>query len=118
MQKCCVWCFFTFCKNAFVTFDFALRTFCWCKNAFDAKMHFGCAKMHFCITFFKGKCSAKQNVTNAFVTFYWCKKTFLQSKMYATQSQMFSCAKMHLMLCKNIFLHHILLVLNIFQRKM
>ena len=42
----------------------------------SGKMHFGCAKMHFCITFSKGKCSAshfpkenvqhQQNVTNAF----------------------------------------------------
>ena len=65
----------------------------------SGKMHFGCAKMHFCITFSKGKCSAyilrskmfsvtfcfaehfpmenvqhQQNVTNAFLrTFYFVK---------------------------------------------
>ena len=50
-------------------------------NIFQRKM--------FSITFSKGKCSAKQNVTNAFVTFYWCKNTFLQSQMYATHQMLF-----------------------------
>ena len=39
-----------------------------CKNAFDAKMHLmpKCILATQRITFSKGKCSAKQNVTNAF----------------------------------------------------
>ena len=94
-----------FCKNAFLhqqnvtnAFD-ALPKCILASNAFDAKMHFGvhfpkenvqqrCAKMHFCITFSKGKCSAshfpKENVQ-------LCKNAFD--------------AKMHLMRCKNAFLH-------------
>ena len=73
---------------------------------FQRKM-FSCAKMHlmqkcifathhilrskmFSITFSKGKCSAS----------HFPKENVQQSKML----------QMHLMLCKNIFLHHILLV--------
>ena len=89
MQKC------IFAQHHILLCKMFSITFCWCKNAFDAKMHFGCAKMHlmqkcifayilrskmFSITFSKGKCSAKQNVTNAF-----------DAKMH------FGCAKMHLM---------------------
>ena len=67
-------------------------------------MHFGvhfpkenvqqrCAKMHFCITFSFGKCSA----------YIFQRKMFSKTKCYKCifayilQSQMFSCAKMHLM---------------------
>ena len=103
-----------------------MRTFCWCKNAFDAyillvqKCIF--AKQNvtnaFLRTFSKGKCSAKQNVTNAFDA-----KMHLMPKCilaYIFQRKMFSCAKMHLMrtFCytkcyKCIFATH-----HIFQRKM
>ena len=70
--------FLTFCKqNVMKTLENVMRTFCWCKNAFDAKMHFGCAKMHL----------------------MHCKNAFLCT---------FSFGKCTL--CKNLFLHHILLV--------
>ena len=91
-------CFALRCQNAFVTFCVTkcthqmhfgtnkmlqmhlMRTFCYtkCYKCIFATHHIFLWKM-FSITFFKGKCSAKQNVTNAFD------------------------AKMHLMLCKNIF---------------
>ena len=91
------------CKNAFD----ALQKCIWCKNAFDAKMHFGNATHHiflwkmFSITFSKGKCSAKQNVTNAFDALqkYIFASHFVGAKMhlmqkcifaYILQSQMFS----------------------------
>ena len=44
-----------------------MRTFCWCKNAFDAKMHF---------------CNAKQNVTNAFDAKMHLMRTFCYTKCY------------------------------------
>ena len=68
----------------------------WCKNAFDAKMHlmlplhfvykmlesgkmhFGCAKMYFCITFSKGKCSATRTFS-----FGKCSAYILRSKMFS-----------------------------------
>ena len=63
-----------------------------CKNAFDAKMHLmqKCILATQRITFSFGKCSAS----------HFPKENVQQSKML----------QMHLMLCKNIFLHHILLV--------
>ena len=76
----------------------------------SGKMHFGCAKMHFCITFSKGKCSAVQKCIwckNAVFfalqktkmrTFcntkcykcIWCKNAFLQRNAYILRSKMFS----------------------------
>ena len=64
-------------------------------NAFDAKMHFGCAKMHLmqkCIW-----CVAKMYFC---IKCIWCKNAFLRT---------FSKGKCSATLCKNAFLHHILL---------
>ena len=110
LQKC-IWC-----KNAFDAKMHLMQKCIWCKNAFwqrnayifQRKM-FSCAKMHFCITFSKGKCSAKQNVritfskgkcsakqnvTNAFDAVR-CKNAFLHQMHFCIT---FCFAKMHLML--------------------
>ena len=103
MQKC------IFAQHHILLCKMFSITFCWCKNAFDAKMHFGCAKMHlmqkcifayilrskmFSITFSKGKCSAKQNVTNAFDAL----QKYIFASHFVTQNvtNAFD-AKMHLM---------------------
>ena len=141
---CKMWCwtfFFGKCSasNAFVTFCFAehfpkenvqhqqnVRIKCiWCKNAFDAKMHFGCAKMHLMRTFCFAlqKCifasnafDAKMHFCNAPTKCYkciWCQnafwRTFSKGKCsaYILRSKMFSITfskgKCSATLCKNAF---------------
>ena len=87
-----MWCIATFSKGKCSALQkcicakmHLMRTFCntkcykciWCKNAFDAKMHFG---IHF----------PKENVQRTF--------SFGKCSAYIFQRKMFSCAKMHLML--------------------
>ena len=74
-----------------------MRTFCYTK-CYKCILAYIFQRKMFSITFDFVKCSAS----------HFPKENVQQSKML----------QMHLMLCKNIFLHHILLVLNIFQRKM
>ena len=111
-----------FCINKMLQMHL-MRTFCntkcykciWCKNAFDAKMHFGvhfpkenvqqrCAKMHLmqkCI-WCKNAFDAKMHFGNATRTFSFVKCSashFTKSNVqhHIFQRKMFSCAKMHLM---------------------
>ena len=85
-------------------------------NILQSQMY---AKMHFCIkcifaqlNIFQRKMFSKTKCTHQM---HLMPKCILA---YIWLCKMFSCAKKHLMLCKNIFLHHILLVLNIFLWKM
>ena len=114
------------CKNIFDAEHFPKENVQLCKNAFDAKMHF-CVhfplenvqhhifqRKMFSITFSKGKCSAKQNVTNAFdakMHLMRCKNAFLRT-FYKVKCSASHFPKENVQLCKNAFLHHI------FHRKM
>ena len=77
-----------------------------CKNAFDAKMHLmpKCILATQRITFSKGKCSAKQNVTNAFDALQKCifaSNAFDAKMHFCNATQRVHFPKENVQLCKN-----------------